>query len=72
MSSETMRELLAISMLKGARIVACLDLFMLGIDALAFFAVRGKWSECLVNFFHSRNIGKKINNFIYYFLFLSN
>lgn len=64
MSVDSIKELSDISTKRGLNTVATLDLFMPGTDLLAFAAKKNSKSEKILKFFHSRNIGSKIDKFI--------
>lgn len=64
MSSDAIMELSDISIQNGLRTVAKLDLYMPASDALAFLATKGSKTERLLKGFHSRKIGKKLDQFI--------
>lgn len=63
-SSEAIHHLSEMSTQRELRTVAKLDLYMPATDALAFIAKKGSKTEKALKFFHSRNIGKKLNHFI--------
>jgi len=64
MSVDAIMELSEISTNRGLSTVATLDLFMPGTDLLAFAAKKNSGTEKMLKFFHSRNIGSKIDKFI--------
>ena len=46
------------------KIVASIEFYMPGTDALGLFALRNSKMEKLIKFFHSRDIDKKVDNFL--------
>ena len=64
-SADSIKELSELGKKKNLQTVAKMELYMPGTDALVFFAKASSLSEKIIKFFHSRNIDKKIDQFIY-------
>lgn len=65
MSADAIHELNSISLSKGYRTIAALELVMPGTDALAFGAPKNSGTAKLLKAFHSRRIGGKLDHFIH-------
>jgi len=63
-SADTIMELAEVSERKGLRNVAKIEFYMPGSDLLGMFAKKDSKTEKIVKFFHSRNIGKKLDRFV--------
>jgi len=63
-SADAIMELSDISSKNRLKTVANMEFFMPGTDALLFFAKKDTFNEKMIKFFHSRNIEKKVKNFI--------
>ena len=67
-SGESIKELSDLSQRKDLQTLASLELYMPGTDALVFFAKPNSLNEKILKLFHSRNIDKKIDTFIFQIL----
>ena len=63
-SADSIKELSELAEKQNLQTVATMELYMPGTDALVFFAKENSLSEKIIKFFHSRNIDKKVNQFI--------
>jgi ferredoxin/menaquinone-dependent protoporphyrinogen IX oxidase len=63
-SAEAIKELSELSNKQNLQVISTMELYMPATDALVLFAKQNSWIEKILKFFHSRNIDKKINEFV--------
>jgi len=63
-SADAILELTQITKKKGMKNIAKIEFYMPGTDMLGMFAKKDSKTERVVKFFHSRNIGSKLDQFI--------